>query len=404
MSEDRGLLRAISWHECFPWFIIFRATLIGFYLRVIFLAYLGVCLMHIGVWVGQNLFAPPAGDPIVLPGLPLVYLPGLPLIDDALVAGTTSVRSVPGVWSTLVEPFRALFQPAFSLRGFAYALFLATWYTATWALFGGAISRIAALEFSINDRCGMLSALGHAGRKFLGYFLSPLFPLIGVFLLLLVITLFGLINYLGTWAAVATGIFGFVVVLCALASSLLLVPLLLGWPLMWGAVSTECSDHFDALSRCYAYTTQRPFQYLGYVLVAVFAGGVGVFAAALLAGVAKHMLFTGLAWGQGTSRTEQILTHAVAGPIWNFWFLALDQIVTAYAFGFFFAVAAAIYLLLRRDVDQAELDEIVQDDNRARYAMPTLDKQPEPDSPGRESEPDKNGEAPTEEDSPTTES
>jgi len=357
MSQERGLLRGISWHECFPWLILFRATLIAFYLRVLFLAYLGVCILSIGHWIGSNLFgdwvAEGAGP--VLASSPTNFLGS---VQEGLRGG---------------NPFDGIF-PAPTFGGLLVFLFYSLWYIATFAIFGGAISRIAAMEFSVNDRCGIKSAFGHSLRKFISYFLSPLFPMIGVTMLMIILLVFGLINWLGPWAAVVTGIFGFVAILVALGIGMLIVPLLLGWPLMWGALSTECSDHFDALSRCYAYVTQRPFHYLWYLIIAFVGGSVGYFAISLLVGTSLAALSTGLQWGQGAEQTEVILTHSVAGPIWRFWYYAAQRLVPAYSFGYFFAVFAGIYLLLRRDVDQAEIDEIVLDEDQPRFAMPALNK------------------------------
>lgn len=357
MSEERGLLRGISWHECFPWLILFRATLVAFYLRVLFLAYVAVCLLSLGNWIGFHLFGSwtAEGAAPVLAASPVNFL-------DVVQRGLTGEN-----------PFQSLF-PAPTFGGLLTFLFFSLWYIATFAIFGGAIARIAAMEFSVNDRCGIKAALGHSLRKFLAYFLSPLFPMIGVTMLMVILLLFGLINWIGPWAAVITGIVGFLAVLVALGISMLIVPLVLGWPLMWGTISTECSDHFDALSRCYAYVTQRPFHYLWYLLVAFVGGSVGFFAVSLLTGTAIAALQTGLRWGQGADQTAAIMEHGVAGPIWRFWFSAIAYLAHAYLFGYFFAVFAGIYLLLRRDVDQAEMDEIVLDDDQPRFAMPALNK------------------------------
>ncbi|MEW4561291.1 hypothetical protein AB1K70_02125 [Bremerella sp. JC770] len=367
MSEERGLLRGISWHECFPWLILFRATLIGFYLRVLLLAYLGVCVLALGNWLGAGLFGSWVGDGAgpVLAVSPTNFLH---ILRDGLSGK---------------NPFQGIF-PNPTVGGLLVFLFFSLWYIATFAIFGGAISRIAAMEFAVNDRCGLKSALGHSLRKFISYFLSPIFPMIGVTMLMVILLLFGLINWIGPWAAVITGIFGFIAVLVSLGIAMLVVPLILGWPLMWGAISTECSDHFDALSRCYAYVTQRPFHYLWYLIVAFVGGSVGYFAVGLLVGTSLEALSTGLHWGQGLEQTEAILTHDVAGPIWRFWYTVIERLVPAYSFGYFFAVFAGIYLLLRRDVDQAEIDEIVLDEDRPRFAMPALNK----DLGGEESTPE----------------
>ncbi|QDU76520.1 hypothetical protein Pan97_35710 [Bremerella volcania] len=357
MSEERGLLRGISWHECFPWLILFRATLIGFYLRVLLLAYLGVCLLSLGHWIGLHLFGSWVNDGAgpVLASSPTHFLQ---IVREGLEGE---------------NPFQVIF-PTPTFGGLLVFLFFSLWYITTFAIFGGAISRIAAMEFSVNDRCGLKGALGHSLRKFISYFLSPIFPMIGVTMLMVILLVFGLINWLGPWAAVVTGIFGFIAVLVSLGIGMLVVPLILGWPLMWGAISTECSDHFDALSRCYAYVTQRPFHYLWYLLVAFVGGSVGFFAMSLLVGTSLAALSTGLQWGQGLEQTEVILTHSVSGPVWRFWYGVVQLLIPAYSFGYFFAVFSGIYLLLRRDVDQAEMDEIVLDEDQPRFAMPALNK------------------------------
>ncbi len=357
MSEERGLLRGISWHECFPWLILFRAALIGFYLRVLLLAYIGVCILSLGHWIGLNLFGSWVSDGA----------------GPILASSPTNFLEIAQEGLHGENPFAAIFpNPTFG--GLFVFLFYSLWYIATFAIFGGAISRIAAMEYSVNDRCGLKGALGHSLRKFISYFLSPIFPMIGVTMLMVILLLFGLINWLGPWAAVITGIFGFIAVLVSIGIGMLMVPLLLGWPLMWGAISTECSDHFDALSRCYAYVTQRPFHYLWYLIVSLFVGLVGFFAISLLVETSLAALSTGLQWGQGPEKTEAILTHSVAGPIWRFWYHVVELLIPAYRFGYFFAVFAGIYLLLRRDVDQAEIDEIVLDEDQPRFAMPALNK------------------------------
>ena len=57
--------------------------------------------------------------------------------------------------------------------------------------------------------------------------------------------------------------------------ALLLLGVLFGWPLMWATISAEGTDSFDALSRSYAYTFQRPLHYLFYAIVAGFIGWLG---------------------------------------------------------------------------------------------------------------------------------
>ena len=70
---------------------------------------------------------------------------------------------------------------------------------------------------------------------------------------------------------VLSGLIWFVVVAFSFMMVLLLIGLIIGWPLMWGAIACEGTDAFDAVSRAYAYAYQRPFRYLSYIAL----GGIG---------------------------------------------------------------------------------------------------------------------------------
>ncbi|MFP6751222.1 MAG: hypothetical protein VB855_06075, partial [Pirellulaceae bacterium] len=47
-------------------------------------------------------------------------------------------------------------------------------------------------------------------------------------------------------------------------------------------------------------------------------------------------------------------------------------LVAAYTFGFFWAGSAAIYLLLRKDTDQTELDDVYMPSEEAQFELPQL--------------------------------
>ncbi|KKK57069.1 hypothetical protein LCGC14_3058210, partial [marine sediment metagenome] len=51
---------------------------------------------------------------------------------------------------------------------------------AIWSIIGGAITRLAALEFARDEKIGFKEALSFASKKFWSYFWSPLTPALGV--------------------------------------------------------------------------------------------------------------------------------------------------------------------------------------------------------------------------------
>ena len=82
----------------------------------------------------------------------------------------------------------------------------------------------------------------------------------------------GLLMRLDVFAFLAGLAWPFVLLL-GLLMAILLLGALVGWPLMWATVSVEGTDAFDALSRSYAYTYQRPWRLLWYVLFVGRSGG-----------------------------------------------------------------------------------------------------------------------------------
>jgi len=348
------------------------------------LAYAGVLATDLSWWVGQQIFRPEKATQLDQTELS-IYSPRLvaerpqaSTIGPEDVVGL-AVHSVHGVWNRTTYPFRQLFRADFRLRNVAFFLFVALAFTATWAFFAGAICRIAAFEFTLRERCGFNAAVKHACAKFPAYFVSPWFPLVGVALLCVPILLMGLINRLGDIGLIITGLLGFIAVACALVIGLLVVPLMLAWPLLWGAIATESSDAFDAMSRAYAYITQRPFHYAWYVIVSMICGSLGLFAMVLFVEVAVHMLRAMLFWGGGYDAIATITDEGVTlgGRLWSLWVYGMYRLIDAFLYGFFFTAMTGIYLLLRRDVDQAELDEIILDDDTPRFAMPAVEKTPE---------------------------
>ncbi|HLJ92769.1 MAG TPA: hypothetical protein VKU02_06185, partial [Gemmataceae bacterium] len=184
----------------------------------------------------------------------------------------------------LIEPLVKFFRPIFYLlnpyTGFIeglYFLLVVAWTVVTWAIFGGAITRMAAVEVARNDKLG----LGEALRFVLARWRSYIFASFGPVLFLagcavLLILLFGIPN----WASFVAEFWVGVLLPAALALGLAMAVIVIGlpgWPMIHATLGAEGSDSFDALSRCYSYVLQRPWSYIWYALVAIVYGAVVVF-------------------------------------------------------------------------------------------------------------------------------
>ncbi|UUO05090.1 hypothetical protein M4951_17070 [Blastopirellula sp. J2-11] len=398
MTDDREVLRSVSWRDIFPWILLFRTFGLSFQLRVLLLAIAGVILVDVGWWGGGQLFLQPAERPLgeVLHSPVMAQRAMEQAAEGKLGSVLMILDPIQEVWVHATRPYRLFFSVDNSLRSMAYRAFCALWATAVWSIFGGAIARITALSLTRDERCGLKNALLFSLSRFLSFFTAPLFPMLGVLAFAIPAMLLGLIAYFGDVGLLISGVLYFIAAIFGVMTAALLIPLLFGWPLMWGAIATEASDAFDALSRSYAYVTQRPLNFAFYGAVSLAVGSLGLFVASLIVVVSLGMTDWAFAIGAGGERMGDLQIAAVDAPIRifrqiepgvgepvemtepaqgtkiiYFWRGLIARILDGYVYGFFFIAATAIYLLLRYDVDQAELDEVTLE-GEVRFPPPAF--------------------------------
>ena len=227
------------------------------------------------------------------------------------------------------------------------------------------------------------SRLKFARVKWFSYFAAPWMPLLGVLIITVPTALVGLLLRLDVGVLLA-GIVWPVLLLGGLLIAIFLLGLVFGWPLMWGAISTEGTDSFDALSRSYSYVYQRPLHYLFYAVVAALLGVLGAMLAYWFADAVIHLTLWAVSWGSGASRLSQIV---LGGPgqlsgagswgaaLIGFWLGCVKLVAVAFAYSYFWNASTAIYLLLRYHVDGTEMDEVYFQDR------PSDSEPPEPPEP-----------------------
>jgi hypothetical protein len=210
------------------------------------------------------------------------------------------------------------------------------------------------------------------------------------------------------FGALIAGLVWLLVAVAGLGAMWLLGGLIFGWPLMWPTISAERDgDPFEAFSRSYSYVYGKPLHYFFYVIVAAAFGALCwavVWGATLLV---QEFGFWALAWGAGGETVADLRERAMLFAATGFvdtdggralavgtmligLVLALIQSVAiAFRYTFFFCVASAIYLLLRQDVDEKQMDEVfVESDNTdsAAHSKST----PTPPAPGPSAAPEAN--------------
>jgi hypothetical protein len=278
-----------------------------------------------------------------------------------------------------------------TLREAAYYLFGLLWSLAVWALAGGIITRHAVLELATEGSPDIPSTVRFAARRYPWYCLTPLYPVLGIVLIAIPIVLLGLpIRLAEGLGAILAALLWIFVVLASLAAVWLMGGLIFGWPLMWPAVSAERDgEPFEAFSRSFSYVYGRPLHYLYYVIVAALFGALCLAVVAGAAALVTEFGFWALAWGGGEKviRIRELVDFHLAGNepllaaeenralVFGAWILSLfvgliGTVVTGYTFSYFWTVASAIYLLLRHDVDEKEMDEVFLDEPKPAAPAP----------------------------------
>jgi hypothetical protein len=377
-----------------------------------------------------------------------------------LVTGQAGIPWEPGHfwdWLTtqqipvLIEPLVKLVRPilyflspraqGFFPRLYFFLAFL--WTVLVWAFFGGAITRIAAVQVARGEKIGLTEACRYVGKRYLSYMTPPLFPLGIVFVLVIFAAIYGLFGMIPAFGdIVVSGLLWVIPLVLGLVMAVFLVGLAVGWPLMAPTISAEGTDSWEAVSRPFGYIYNKPGHYIWYCFVSVVYGAAVVFLVVFLGsfmvymskwGVARTPLIetanrepsylfvyapTSFGWrtllldgakvggvnvvenGQinrsaydrymGWDTNFQDVNHETLSG-WNkagaglvaFWLGLVFLLILGFGYSFYFTASTIMYMLLRKNVDAAELDEVYleEDDLSGTFAGPLTAPPPPPAPP-----------------------
>ncbi len=384
--QETSKLREIAWNDICPWLILLRTVRVAMMARVLVLGTLGLVATTVG-WQLIGTFFADSDNRVLIEWNEAVDRWAWEDVGNVhkaasaksaiqlLELATSQLVDAPiRIWCHMTRPFVGLFHADLNLTGFLCLLLCCVWELLVWGLFGGAITRIAALRLTRGEAPALLAATKHAGTKILSYSMPPLMALAGAAVFAGQLMLLGLAMRIG-WVALIVGIAWPFVLLLGMLMAILLIGALIGWPLMWATVSVEGTDGFDALSRSYAYTYQRPFHLLWYVSVAALLAVVSMFVVKIFAATAIALGDWSVGWtlGEAASASGEAASAALASPPIHFWKTAVAALVAGYQAAFLWTAAVAIYLLLRRDIDHAEMDEIYLEDEE-EFGIPPLEQ------------------------------
>jgi len=288
--------------------------------------------------------------------------------------------NIPGIVTNIAEYFKAI---TWAIKyHFIYCIIFFVMKLAVISLAGGAICRIAALQFARGEKPGLTEAVRFSAKKILSFFTAPLTPVgiiifVGVFVFLL-----GLIGNIPRVGELIMSIFMPLALIAGSLIAVVLIGAVAGFNLMFPAVVYEGSDCFDAISRSFSYVYSRPWRMGFYTAVAAVYGAICYmfvrFFAFLLLIVTYGLLNIGVFnEAGGTSKLVRIWakpeffnllgqgadvsmnwTEGFAAYLIRLFLLVVVGLVVSFIMSFYFSANTIIYSLMRNKVDNTALDEI----------------------------------------------
>jgi hypothetical protein len=254
-----------------------------------------------------------------------------------------------------------------------------------WALFGGAMHRMAAVRYCTGEKLGFLPAIGYSREHLWSFFTVPLTPLIAIAFLAGGVALIGVVGSIPFIGPILAAILFIVVALAGLAATLALVGMLFGAGLMYPAIAVEGTDRFDAVSRSFSYVFAQPWRLASYGLVSLIYGALAylfVRAIAFVALLVAHTMLklgafgSGGAMGPDADWVDAIYPAPsfwnlhdynfaatgfggdVAGSVISVWAYLAIALVGGFVIAFVVSSTTVIYTMLRNAIDSTDFGDV----------------------------------------------
>ncbi len=303
-------------------------------------------------------------------------------------------QDIPGVVKNITDYFKAV---GWALRHHpVYCIIFFVIKLAVISIAGGAICRIAALQFAGGEKPGLTEALRFSTKRFTSFFTAPLVPVGIIIFIGLFIFLLGLIGNIPGAGELIMGIFGLLALIAGALIAVVLIGAFAGFNLMFPAVAYDGSDCFDAISRSFSYVYAKPWRMGFYTAIGAIYGAicytfVRIFAFLLL--WVTHLALQVGVLGDNSKLTaiwqEPSFRDLLVPPNWGAlnWpqyiaaFLiylcssAVVGLLVSFIISFYFSANTIIYSLMRNKVDNTALEDIYKYFDEAEIEPATTESQ-----------------------------
>lgn len=333
----------VNWKQVLPWVALFRTFGLALHVRQIAVGVVAAALIALGHWfvIGDTLQRRLDGD---LPDPHLLSWVWAPMVDVTWpLAETDGLKNLRGGGPELL-----------SWWALSKTVVVLVWGGLIGGFAGGILVRRAAFEFCREESLSLNSAVRFVWQRAFDYISAPGLPLAAVTVLGLLLAFAGWLGSAlpgGTYLLSVTWTLGLAV---GLVMAALLLAVFLAWPLMIAAISINGGDGFDALSRGFGFVLDRWRYYTWCAWIMTAYGGLIYLLLWGFLWLGNYLLITAIALGLGSNPMSTLPPTLPRGG----WALALQLLLTGFAYSFFWSNMTITYLVLRKSVDNANLEDI----------------------------------------------
>ncbi len=271
-----------------------------------------------------------------------------------------------------------------------FFIFFAIWFLIVWAIFGGAIARIAAVHVARDEKISLRQAISFSFSKLLSFVFAPVIPMMIIIVAGLAVAIGGLVYYIPWLGPIVAALLFPLALIAGFVMTLVALGTLGGFDLMYATIAVEGSDSFDAISRSFSYVFARPWRMIFYTIVSLAYGAICYLFVRYFIYVLLSLTHFFVSWflaGQPgryfpdiwpvPDVTSLIYTPNFIGLKWSefaaaiimsFWIYLVISMLGAFAISFYFSSNTIIYYLMRREVDATELDDVYVEESDEEFA------------------------------------
>ncbi len=302
-----------------------------------------------------------------------------------------------------------------------YAVVFFVMLVAIWGFFGGAISRAAVLDVTRDEKISLREAFLFAKSRYLNFATAPLIPIGFILVGALALWLGGLIGAIPAVGEIFVGLAFFIALLIGFLIALVIVCGTVGLPLLMPAIAADNLDALDALSTTYSFVGARPWKTAFYGLLAVAYGAVcmvflKLFVMLMLWAVG-HFAGASMNWGgaYALDGEKSVKVASKLHAMWQAptfdggrpfygsfdgkplshvswfgqqcikaWIYGLWGLVAACLVGYFYSASSVIYVLLRKEVDLTDIEDVYLEEGQSEEGTATTPTDPPTDDATKE--------------------